>query len=181
MKCKFSDNCRNDEVTIRLDEQDVPKSERFKYLDSIIQNYNNINGDMNYKIQVRWMKWRRALGILCDRTISLHLKGKFYKTTVRPTLLYGTKCCAIKQQEQKMIVAEIRILRWMCGKNRRVRIINEEIRNKLRVNSIVDKMRECRLKWFGHIQRKPKDAQVKRTENLNIEDLVKRKDNPLKI
>jgi len=39
------------------------------------------------------LKWRRASGVLCDKKVPLKLKGKFYRTAVRPALLYGTKCC----------------------------------------------------------------------------------------
>ena len=69
----------------------------------------------------------------------------------------------------------------MCGKTKRYRIKNEEIRNKLRVSSIVNNLRECRLRFFGHVQKRPKDAPVRRIENLNIGDLVKRKGKLLKI
>ena len=68
----------------------------------------------------------------------------------------------------------------MCEKIRRDRVRNKEIRNKLGVSSIVDKMRECRLRWFEHVQRRPKDALVRRTENLIIGDLVKRRGRPLR-
>ena len=98
MKYRFSNSYRNDKESIRLDEQDVPKNERFGYLDSIIQNDSNIDGDVNHRIQADWMKWRRTSGVFCDRTIPLHLKGKFYRIAVRLTLLYDTECSAIKQQ-----------------------------------------------------------------------------------
>ena len=79
-----------------------------------------------------------------------------------------------------MTVAEMKIFRWMCGKTRRDRIKNEEIRNKSGVSSIVDKMRECRLRWFGHVQKRLKDAPVRKIKNLNIRVLVKRRDKLLK-
>ena len=49
---------------------------------------------------------------------------------------------------------------WICVNTRRDRIRNEEIRNKLGVSSIVDKMREYRLRRFGYVQRRPKDTPV---------------------
>ena len=54
------------------------------------------------------------------------MKGKFYRTAVRPALLYGAECWSIKkEQEHKMAVAEMRILRWMSGKTIKDRIRNE--------------------------------------------------------
>jgi hypothetical protein len=37
---------------------------------------------------------------LYDRKVPLKLKGKFYQTTVRPTMLYGTMCCATNNQHE---------------------------------------------------------------------------------
>ncbi|KAJ7971686.1 Retrovirus-related Pol polyprotein LINE-1 [Quillaja saponaria] len=66
-----------------------------------------------------------------------------------------------KQHSHKMGVAEMRMLRWMTGHTRKDRIRNEEIRKKVEVAPIKEKMRKNRLRWFGHIQRRPMDAVVK--------------------
>ena len=43
------------------------------------------------------------------------------------------------------------ILRWMCGNTRRDKVRNEDIRTKIGVASIEEKMRENHLRWFGHV------------------------------
>ncbi|KAM1140540.1 hypothetical protein ACFX13_041305 [Malus domestica] len=59
------------------------------------------------------MKWKSASSVLCDRRMSLKLKGKFYRTAIRSAMLYGTECWAVKHQHvHKMGVAEMRMLRW---------------------------------------------------------------------
>ena len=45
-----------------------------------------------------------------------------------------------------MGVAEMRMLRWMCGHTRKDKIRNEDIRGKVGVAEIVGKMRENRLR-----------------------------------
>ena len=58
-------------------------------------------------------------------TVIMRSKSTFYRTTIRPTMLYETKCWTVKKQHvTKTNVAEIRILRWMRDKTR-----NEIIRN----------------------------------------------------
>ena len=43
------------------------------------------------------------------------LKEKFYRTVITPALLYGTECWAIKRYHaQKMSVADMCMLHWMC-------------------------------------------------------------------
>ena len=82
-------------------------------------------------------------GVLCDRNFPLWLKGKFYRTAIRQALLYGTECWAIKRHHaQKMSVAEMRMLHWMCGNTRRDKVRNEDIRTKIGVAPIEEKMRE---------------------------------------
>ena len=165
MECRFSKQRSSDGSVVKLGEQEIPVDDCFKYLGSIIQKYGEIDGDVNHRIKVGWMKWKSATGVLCDRRMPLRLKGKFYRMTIRPALLYGTECWAAKRHHiQKMSVAEMRMLRWMCGNTIKDKIQNEEIRKKVGVAPIENKMRENRLRWFGHIRRRPNDAPVRRME-----------------
>ncbi len=93
-----------------------------------MQSDNRIAEMLSIENQAGWQKWRGASGVLCDKKVPLKLKGKFYSVVVRPTLLYGTEYWPLtKAQEQKMMVAEMRMLRWMCGHTRLDRIRNEVI------------------------------------------------------
>ena len=62
------------------------------------------------------------------------MKRKFYRAAIRPALLYGTECWVIKRYHaQKLSVAEMRMLRWMCGNTRKDKMRNEDIRTKIGV------------------------------------------------
>jgi hypothetical protein len=83
-------------------------------------------------------------------------------TAIRPAMMYGAECWTTKGQHvQKISVAEIRMLCWICGHTRKDRIRNDDIKDKLRVTSIQEKLVQHRLRWFGHIQRKPPEAPVR--------------------
>ncbi|CAH9125827.1 unnamed protein product [Cuscuta epithymum] len=56
------------------------------------------------------------------------------------------------------------MLRWMCEHTRKDRVRNETIRQRVGVAPIEDKMRKLRLRWFGHVYRRPGDASVRRVE-----------------
>ncbi|KAL6579762.1 hypothetical protein OROMI_007786 [Orobanche minor] len=151
---------------ITFDGKVVHGSTFFRYLGSIIQKDGELDGDVAHRIKAGWLKWKSAIGVLCDPDMPHRLKGKFYRTAIRPALLYGTECWAVKQCHfQKMNVAEMRMLRWMCGHTKKDRLRNEVIREKVRVASIEDKMMENRLRWFGHVRRRPVDAPVRRLES----------------
>ena len=55
----------------------------------------------------------------------------------------------------------MRILRWICGHIRRDRVWNDDIRERLGVTLIEEKLIQHRLRWFGYIQRRPEDAPVR--------------------
>ena len=54
----------------------------------------------------------------------------------------------------------------MCGHTRKYGVRNEIIRKKVGVTSVEDKLREVRLRWFGHMMRRGPDAPVRRCETL---------------
>ncbi|XP_071695003.1 uncharacterized protein [Rutidosis leptorrhynchoides] len=71
-------------------------------------------------------------------------------------------------QERRMEVAEMRMLRWTCGKTMLDMIPNSVFRENLEVRSISDKLREGRLRWFWHVRRRPLTAPVRRVEALTV-------------
>jgi hypothetical protein len=75
--------------------------------------------------------------------------------------LYGAECWPTKRRHvQQLSVAEMRMLRWICG-NIRDRVRNDDIREKLGVAPVEEKLVQYRLRWFGHIQRRPAEAPVR--------------------
>ena len=88
-------------------------------------------------------------------------------------MLYGAECWPTKRHVQQLSVAEMRMLRWFCRHTRRDRVQNEAIRDRVGVAPIVEKLTQHRLRWFGHIQRRPPEAPV-RSGVLKRVDKVKR-------
>ncbi|KAI5731744.1 hypothetical protein M8J77_015349 [Diaphorina citri] len=108
-------------------------------------------------------------GILCDKRMKLSIKGKIYRSVVRPAMLYGAETWPVKKvQEKRMEVAEMRMLRWSCGVTRMDRIRNEVIRNKIKVTEITNKIQERRLQWFGHIERRDQDYIGKKIREMRV-------------
>lgn len=76
-------------------------------------------------------------------------------TVVRPALLYGLEVVALtKRQVAELEVAELEMLRFSLGEMRMDRIRNEHFRGTAQVGEFRDKVREARLRWFGHMQRR---------------------------
>lgn len=84
------------------------------------------------------MKWKLTSSDLCDKNVSPRLKGKFYKVVVRSTILHEVACWSVKLAFPKVRVVEMNVLEE--------RIRNKKIRDRVGVASVVDKMREVRLR-----------------------------------
>ncbi|XP_022004358.1 uncharacterized protein LOC110901883 [Helianthus annuus] len=140
--CDFSGAGDEHDTQITIEGQVVPQATKFKYLGSFVQSNGEIDSDVAHRIQAGWCRWRAATGVLCDKRFPVKLKGKFYRAAIRPSMLYGTDCWAIKKiHARKLEVAEMRMLRWMCGHTRLDKIRNKVFRERLGVASISDKIR----------------------------------------
>jgi hypothetical protein len=54
----------------------------------------------------------------------------------------------------------MRMLRWICGHTRKDQVRNNDIRKRLGVAPVEEKLVQHRLRWFGHMQRRPMDAPI---------------------
>ncbi|GJX67627.1 retrovirus-related pol polyprotein LINE-1 [Tanacetum coccineum] len=150
LRCNFGIGviAHNEEVDIRIGDKILQPKESFRYLGSILHKSRRIDKD---------------------------LKGKFYRVAIRPAMLYGSECWPIiKALANRVEVAELRMLRWTCGKTLLDMIPNGVYRAQLEVESIINKMREVRLRWFGHVRRRPQSAPVRRVESLVVDELRRR-------
>ncbi|KAK3514261.1 hypothetical protein QTP70_012099 [Hemibagrus guttatus] len=148
-------NEREGSGTVRLQGEEVKKVQEFKYLGSTVQSNGEYGKEVKKRVQAGWNGWRKVLGVLCDRKISARIKGKVYRTVVRPAMLYGLETVSLrKRQESELEVAELKMLSFSLGVTRLDRIRNEYIRGTAHVGRLGDKVREARLRWFGHVQRR---------------------------
>ena len=140
---------------VRLQGVEVGKVDGFKYLGSTVQSNGECGREVKKRVQAGWSGWRRVAGVICDRRVAARVKGKVYKTVVRPAMLYGLEAVALtKRQEAELEVAELKMLRFSLGVTRMDRIRNEYIRGTAQVGRFGDKVREARLRWFGHVHRR---------------------------
>ena len=70
-------------------------------------------------------------------------------------MVYGLETVAVtKKQVEEMEVAEMEMLRFPMGVTRKGQIRNEYIRSTVKVERLEMKMREGRLRWYGHVIRR---------------------------
>ncbi|MCJ8736401.1 hypothetical protein PDJAM_G00257500 [Pangasius djambal] len=162
-------NEREGSGTVRLQGEEVKKVQEFKYLGSTVQSNGECGKEVKKRVQAGWNGWRKVSGVLCDRKISGRIKGKVYETVVRAAMLYGLETVALwKRQEAELEVAELKMLRFSLGVTRLDRIRNEYIRGTAHVGRLEDKVREARLRWFGHVQRRESEYIGRRMLDMEL-------------
>ena len=103
-----------------MERQYLKRVNTFTYLGSTL-----VDAEVTHRVQSGWKNWTRVSGVLCDRIMNLKIKGKAYRTVLRPALRYGAETWASnKAQENKLDVEEMRMLRWMCGVTKLEKIRN---------------------------------------------------------
>ncbi|KAK3517926.1 hypothetical protein QTP70_027537, partial [Hemibagrus guttatus] len=137
-------NEREGSGTVRLQGEEVKKVQEFMYLGSTVQSNGECGKEVKKRVQAGWNGWRKVSGVLCERKISARIKGKVYRTVVRPAMLYGLETVALrKRQESELEVAELKMLRLRkCG------VLDEgcaALTSALRPNP--SNLRELNLSW----------------------------------
>ena len=73
-------------------------------------------------------------------------------------MVYGLETVAVtKKQVEEMEVTEMKMLRFTMRVTRKDKIRNEHIRNTVKVEWLGMKMREGRLRWYGHVMRRDQE------------------------
>ena len=148
-------NRGNDEETVKTENTELPRVKEFKYLGSTVQESGSCEREVKRE-QTGWNRWRKASGVICDRRLPARVKGKVYSIVVRQAMVLRLET-VIKKQVEEMEVAEIRKLMFAIGQTRKGKIRNEYIRGTVKVKRLGMKMREGRLRWYGHVMRRDQD------------------------
>ena len=94
---------------------------------------------------------------------------------VRPAMLYGKETVPLTAGlENRMDAAEIKMLRWSLGVTRRDMLRNRVVRDRLKVGVLSQKIKESRLRWYGHVERREEDYVGKRVLRMEIPGRRKR-------
>ena len=134
----------------------------FKYLGSMISPTGQAQADIDARInsartafaQLRKTLWRR-------REIRLKTKIRVYQAMVRTVLLYGSECWQLKAEDRRRLeVFDHWCLRQILGLRWTDYVSNTEVRRRCHTTSLCTTIKERRLRWFGHVLRKPPDEIV---------------------
>ena len=85
-------------------------------------------------------------------------------TPLHNTLSHGMETMSVTSSHvQKLEVTEMKMCRWACGHTLRDHVRNENIKERLTVESIAKRCRKARLMWFGQVKRRYQDYVGRKT------------------
>ena len=155
-------NERGDGEMVLLQGVEVPKVKEFRYLGSTVQCNGGCGSEVKRMVQAGWNNWWRVSGVIYDRRLSACAKGKV-------VMLHGLETVPLtKKQEAELAVAELKMLRFALRVTRMHKIKNEFIRGTAHIRQIGDEVREARLRWYGHVQRRNTEYVGKRMLCLEL-------------
>jgi hypothetical protein len=103
--------------------------------------YNKLNGALRRNFG---KKMRKDLQII------------FHKVIAKPALLYGAECWALRQKDRNRINSlQMKFTRPLTGVTLRDRTKSEDLRNRWRVNEMVQQVQNYQFKWMQHVLRMP--------------------------
>ncbi|XP_063615410.1 uncharacterized protein LOC134788449 [Penaeus indicus] len=169
LKAKGEGGDNEGDTEVKLQGEAVAQVREFKYLGSIVEEDGGSDKEVTKRIQAGWGAWKKITGVMCDKNVPEKVKGRLYKTLVRPAMIYGMETVAVtKVQEERMQVAEMKMLRWSLGLTIMDKVRNETIRERVQVGELKKKLSETRLRWLGHVTRREESYVGKRVRRLTV-------------
>ena len=84
-------------------------------------------------------------------------------------MVYELETVAVtKKQLEEMEVAEMKMLRFGMGVTRKDKIRNEYIRDTVKVKRLGMKMREGKLRWYGHVMKRDQEYVGRRVMKMEL-------------
>jgi len=152
-KCLSTDGTQ---VHLALRGELIEQVEEFKYLGSLIPAASvAATKDVTARIgsaqaafaSMRWCLWKK--------NVSLKTKMRIFNATILPILLYAAETWTLLAEDLRKLEAfQMRCLRTILGISLRDRWRNDDIRRVCYQQPPVEqKIRQARLRWFGHVCR----------------------------
>ena len=141
---------------VTVDGHDIERVKEYIYLGDAIEESGSVADAVELRIKAAWNKFKELSGMLCRKGLSFRRKGILYKSCVRSVLLYGAQSWPLRESEKNMlVVCQNRMLRMMSGVTLMDKVRSEKLRSKLQVECLDRVIEVQRLRWLGHILRRP--------------------------
>jgi hypothetical protein len=137
-------------VKIEIKGKIIEKVSSFSYLGNLISNEEK---DINMKLK-RYNKMNGIIKQHFGKSMTIDTKLRIHNITSKAALCYGSEVWIInKIDTQKLEAVQMRFLRPLLGLTRLDRQRNSDIRNRLKVDNILDDVISYQKNWIDHLKR----------------------------
>jgi hypothetical protein len=148
----------------------LERVDKFCYLGDVIEADGGCDAAIAGRIAKGWGKYKMLAPLLGSSSVPRSVKGKLYSSCVRSCILYGSETWAVTLEGQRRLErTEMQMVRRMCGVTLKDRRASDNLRKSLGIECITTVRRRNRLRWFGHVQRKPDTAWVRKCMDMEVE------------
>ena len=157
------------QLSIQIDSYKLKQTDAFVYLGGTISR-DGSESDVKRRIGLARGLFQSLNNIWIAKELSRETKVQVYETLVLGVLLYNSETWTLKvEQKNRLRVLEMTFLRKIEGVTRRDRIRNVDIYARLNYHrNINDRIRERRLRYFGHICRMGRERYPKIVLNGHV-------------
>ncbi|BHF83099.1 hypothetical protein SprV_0802624100 [Sparganum proliferum] len=141
-----------------IDGCQLEKVDSFKYLGARLLPNAQSKDDIVSRIDAaRWAFSSLRKCPWIRRDLSIATKMRVYRASVQSVLLYGCECCALRVEDERTLeVFEPHCLRIILRVKFTDFVSNETVHARCDdIARITEAIQERRLRWFGHVLRRP--------------------------
>ncbi|BHF63561.1 hypothetical protein SprV_0200655500 [Sparganum proliferum] len=159
-KTKVFSSCIPDQekAPLGIDGCQLEEVDSFKYLGARLLPNGQSKDDIVSRIDAaRWVFSSLRKFLWNRRDLSIATKIRVYRASVRSVLLYGCECWALRvEDERKLEVFDHHCLRIILRVKFTDFVSNETVHARCdNIARITQAIQERRLRWFGHVLRRP--------------------------
>ena len=129
-----------------------PEWKKCKYLGSLSGNKE----DINRRKQLACAAFNKNKKSLCSKEISLTVRLRIFQALITPIFLYNSEIWTLSKKDKTKIDTFQRHFLRQITRNRKTK--NAQLYSICHTKEWSLTIQERRLKWFGHLQRLPKEA-----------------------
>jgi Reverse transcriptase (RNA-dependent DNA polymerase) len=147
----------------------------FVYLGSLVNSDFSTTDEVRRRILAGLRAYFSLKHLLASKKLTRTTKISIYKALIRPVVLYSSETWNTTQaDEEAMAVFERKVLRTIYGPIKEGEIYrirhNDELYQLFREADIVRILKINRVRWAGHVIRRPEDAPVHATLKADFND-----------
>ena len=160
-KCKMLIQDCDAIENLSLYNEPIEVVDNFTYLGSSISNNGGIGSEIRTRISKARLVFASLKHLWHQKGLSLHLKGRVYKTTVRAVPLYGCETWPLRVEDLRQLQTfDNRCLRSIAHIGWQERVSNCIVRQRVfgnseQTSSLSYTLKLHRSRWLGHVLRMP--------------------------